>query len=371
MRCATRLAAPGPHLDRKLSGLPMNAEIIAIGDEITSGQNLDTNSQWLSQRLEELGVRVLYHSTVGDELAPGVEVFRHAIARADVVVATGGLGPDGRRSDARGVGRSHGPPAATRRRRAGAHPPHVRQPESPDAGVERASGDVSRGQPRGAKSARHRAGHRFGGCPRRTIAVPRDLSAGRAGRNGRNVARFGRRDDRGVHRRQPPRDSPPADPLFRRRRESDRGDAARPDPPRPPADRRHHGQQGHDHACASPPTARRKKNVLRPSRRSRPRSASVSARWFSARGTTSCSTSSCGCCASAAKRSPRPNAARRASWPRGSAGSMTPADVFRGGLVLAESTESADAMATRCREQFAADYGLAILPSPASERGRG
>ncbi len=71
----------------------MNAEVIAIGDEITSGQNLDTNSQWLSQRLEELGVRVLYHSTVGDELAAGVEVFRHAIARADVVLATGGLGP--------------------------------------------------------------------------------------------------------------------------------------------------------------------------------------------------------------------------------------------------------------------------------------
>jgi nicotinamide-nucleotide amidase len=71
----------------------MNAEIIAIGDEITSGQSLDTNSQWLSQRLEELGVRVLYHTTVGDELTPGIEVFRQAIARADVVVATGGLGP--------------------------------------------------------------------------------------------------------------------------------------------------------------------------------------------------------------------------------------------------------------------------------------
>jgi nicotinamide-nucleotide amidase len=71
----------------------MNAEIVSIGDEITSGQCLDTNSQWLSQRLEELGVRVLYHTTVGDELAPNVDVFRQAIARADVVVATGGLGP--------------------------------------------------------------------------------------------------------------------------------------------------------------------------------------------------------------------------------------------------------------------------------------
>lgn len=71
----------------------MNAEIIAIGDEITSGQLLDTNTQWLSQRLEDLGVRVLYHTTVGDELAPNIDVFRQAIARADVIVATGGLGP--------------------------------------------------------------------------------------------------------------------------------------------------------------------------------------------------------------------------------------------------------------------------------------
>jgi nicotinamide-nucleotide amidase len=71
----------------------MHAEIIAIGDEITGGQLLDTNSQWLSRRLEELGIRVLFHSTVGDELDPCAEVFRRAIERADLVVATGGLGP--------------------------------------------------------------------------------------------------------------------------------------------------------------------------------------------------------------------------------------------------------------------------------------
>ena len=71
----------------------MNAEILAIGDEITGGQLLDTNSQWLSQRLGELGVRVLYHSTVGDELQPCIDVFRRAIQRAEVVISTGGLGP--------------------------------------------------------------------------------------------------------------------------------------------------------------------------------------------------------------------------------------------------------------------------------------
>jgi len=71
----------------------MHAEIIAIGDEITSGQLLDTNTQWLSRRLEEMGIRVLYHSTVGDELGPCADVFRRAICRADVVISTGGLGP--------------------------------------------------------------------------------------------------------------------------------------------------------------------------------------------------------------------------------------------------------------------------------------
>jgi nicotinamide-nucleotide amidase len=71
----------------------MRAEIISIGDELTSGQRLDTNSQWLSQRLGELGVSVAFHTTVGDELETNVAAFRAAIDRADIVVATGGLGP--------------------------------------------------------------------------------------------------------------------------------------------------------------------------------------------------------------------------------------------------------------------------------------
>ncbi len=71
----------------------MRAEVIAIGDEITTGQRLDTNSQWLSQRLTELGIEVVFHTTVGDELADNIAVFRTAIQRAEIVVATGGLGP--------------------------------------------------------------------------------------------------------------------------------------------------------------------------------------------------------------------------------------------------------------------------------------
>ncbi len=71
----------------------MHAEVIAIGDEITSGQTLDTNSAWLSRRLEELGLRTLYHTTVGDDFDALAAVFHAAVQRADVVVATGGIGP--------------------------------------------------------------------------------------------------------------------------------------------------------------------------------------------------------------------------------------------------------------------------------------
>jgi nicotinamide-nucleotide amidase len=71
----------------------MRAEIISIGDELTTGQRLDTNSQWLAERLLEIGVSVAFHTTVGDQLADNVLVFRQACERADIVVVTGGLGP--------------------------------------------------------------------------------------------------------------------------------------------------------------------------------------------------------------------------------------------------------------------------------------
>src|SRR6185503_3545826 len=71
----------------------MQAEIISIGDELTSGQRLDTNSQWLSERLGELGIPVGFHTTVADDLESNVAVFRAAIDRTDLVISTGGLGP--------------------------------------------------------------------------------------------------------------------------------------------------------------------------------------------------------------------------------------------------------------------------------------
>jgi nicotinamide-nucleotide amidase len=71
----------------------MHAEIISVGTELTTGASLDTNSQWLSLELADVGISVSYHTTVADDLAALVGVIRTAAARTDVVILTGGLGP--------------------------------------------------------------------------------------------------------------------------------------------------------------------------------------------------------------------------------------------------------------------------------------
>lgn len=71
----------------------IRAEIIAIGDELSSGVRLDTNSQWISQQLDSLGIQTAFHSTVGDDLDDMLAAFETATERADLVLTTGGLGP--------------------------------------------------------------------------------------------------------------------------------------------------------------------------------------------------------------------------------------------------------------------------------------
>ena len=71
----------------------MKAEVVSVGSELTSGQNLDTNARWLSLRLAEIGVPVGFHTTVADDLADNVACLRLACGRADLVLVTGGLGP--------------------------------------------------------------------------------------------------------------------------------------------------------------------------------------------------------------------------------------------------------------------------------------
>jgi len=71
----------------------MRAEILGVGTELLLGQIANTNAQWISERLAEIGVDVLRHEVVGDNAERIVDAFALAASRADVVIATGGLGP--------------------------------------------------------------------------------------------------------------------------------------------------------------------------------------------------------------------------------------------------------------------------------------
>jgi nicotinamide-nucleotide amidase len=71
----------------------MIAEIITIGDEILIGQTVDTNSAWMAQELNKLGVRIGRSTTIADEPGPIVIALKEAFSRTDLVLMTGGLGP--------------------------------------------------------------------------------------------------------------------------------------------------------------------------------------------------------------------------------------------------------------------------------------
>jgi nicotinamide-nucleotide amidase len=71
----------------------MNAEIIAIGSELLTPYRLDTNSLWLTDELNKIGIRVIHKAVVGDSPDEMRSSFRHALTRADLIIASGGLGP--------------------------------------------------------------------------------------------------------------------------------------------------------------------------------------------------------------------------------------------------------------------------------------
>ena len=71
----------------------MHAEIISVGTELTTGAKLDTNSQWLSLELADIGIPVLAHVTIADDLDAMVAALHTSANRSEIVLVTGGLGP--------------------------------------------------------------------------------------------------------------------------------------------------------------------------------------------------------------------------------------------------------------------------------------
>ena len=71
----------------------MKAEIITIGDELLIGQIQDTNSSFIGETLTAEGVEVIFKTSVGDDINRITEALNTARTRADLIIASGGLGP--------------------------------------------------------------------------------------------------------------------------------------------------------------------------------------------------------------------------------------------------------------------------------------
>lgn len=71
----------------------MNAEIIAVGSELLTPFRMDTNSLFLTEQINQLGVEIVFKSVVGDDLKRLVAAAQHALFRSEIVIFTGGLGP--------------------------------------------------------------------------------------------------------------------------------------------------------------------------------------------------------------------------------------------------------------------------------------
>lgn len=71
----------------------LNAEILAIGSEMLTPFRTDTNSLWLTDRLNSIGIEVRLKVIVGDDEARLAETIRDALKRSQIIISTGGLGP--------------------------------------------------------------------------------------------------------------------------------------------------------------------------------------------------------------------------------------------------------------------------------------
>ena len=71
----------------------MKADIITIGDEILIGQIIDTNSAWIAARLGEIGVSIRRKYSIGDRREEIIEAVNESLAKSEVTIITGGLGP--------------------------------------------------------------------------------------------------------------------------------------------------------------------------------------------------------------------------------------------------------------------------------------
>lgn len=82
----------------------MQAEVLSVGTELLLGQTVNTDTTIVAKALSALGIDLLYAAVVGDNVGRLEKAVYDALDRSDILITTGGLGPDGRRPDERDRG---------------------------------------------------------------------------------------------------------------------------------------------------------------------------------------------------------------------------------------------------------------------------
>ena len=147
----------------------MKACILAVGSEMLTPFRVDTNSLFITERLNAIGYDVRLKAVVGDDVGELARVLEGALAWADLIVITGGLGPTEDDITRDAVARVLGVAARRRRGDRRAHPRALRAARHDDAGDQPAAGD---GAARRRRARRIRTARRPGcGSRRGTTAL--------------------------------------------------------------------------------------------------------------------------------------------------------------------------------------------------------
>ena len=129
-----------------------------MGRNCSTPDRLDTNSLYLTEQLNSIGIEVARKTIVGDNETLLREVFREAMGRVELIISSGGLGPTQDDLTRETVADLLGRRLQSRRKDRAVHSRAIPQSGTRDAGVEHPASDGARGRGSAGESARHRAG---------------------------------------------------------------------------------------------------------------------------------------------------------------------------------------------------------------------
>ena len=159
------------------------AVILSTGDEITTGRIVDTNSNYIADKLAEVGIEVAAVLTVGDVPERLEWAWKTAMAMADVVISTGGIGPTADDLTNETVARITGKKLRARSGKRRPHETHLRVDQPRDAREQSQTGRPAGNLGGRSQPARYGTGLPHGGAAGRRPHLSPGRAAGRAARD--------------------------------------------------------------------------------------------------------------------------------------------------------------------------------------------